>query len=201
MPGFLTPCGIAQIEHEVKKSRFIARASGVSSREDAMVFLSDVKTDFSDARHHCWAYLLGDPKSAVSAAMNDAGEPSGTAGRPILNVLEHKAVGNVMVIVVRYFGGIKLGAGGLVRAYSASAQKVMEELPIKMMVTQKLYTLVFDFRDEQPVRYLLKSLKGELKSIQYSEHVTMIVAIPESSDVEFNDFVSAKKIKISKINT
>ena len=106
----------AEAEIEIKKSRFIAHALPVSSRDDALKAVKQLKTRYPDARHHCWAYLLGDPTGAASAAMDDDGEPSGTAGRPILGVLQDRRVGDTLIVVVRYFGGIKLGASGLTRA-------------------------------------------------------------------------------------
>ncbi len=124
-PTYPTPAQFIETETEVKKSRFIARATKVTDRQSAIAFVEQAKQDYPGARHHCWAYLLGNPASASSAAANDAGEPSGTAGKPILNVIQHKGVGDVIVVVIRYFGGIKLGAGGLVRAYSGAAEAVM----------------------------------------------------------------------------
>ena len=111
-----------EVLFEVKKSKFFAFAACTPDRETAMQYLAAKRAEYPDARHHCWAYLLGNPHSPTSAAMSDDGEPSGTAGKPILNVLQHKGVGDITIIVTRYFGGIKLGAGGLVRAYSSAAQ-------------------------------------------------------------------------------
>jgi putative IMPACT (imprinted ancient) family translation regulator len=95
------PVPAQQIEnlYEIKKSKFIAFAAFADSREAAMSHLANVKQKYPDARHHCWAYLLGNPHSPSSAAMADDGEPSGTAGKPILNVLQHKGVGDVMIMV------------------------------------------------------------------------------------------------------
>ncbi|CAG0912002.1 unnamed protein product, partial [Cyprideis torosa] len=111
--AFFVPA--SRVEHElvVNKSRFIAWIAPASDREQAMALLDEARLAYPDARHHCWAYVLGNPSNAASAAANDDGEPAGTAGKPILNVIQHKAIGNIMVVVIRYFGGIKLGAGGL----------------------------------------------------------------------------------------
>lgn len=106
-------------DSKLKKSEFIAYAYPVTSRGQAMFHVEQLREQYPDARHFCWAYIIGDPDNTTSAGFDDDGEPSGTAGRPILNVLQHKSIGNVIVIVVRYFGGIKLGAGGLTRAYAA----------------------------------------------------------------------------------
>lgn len=89
---------------EIKKSEFIAHAYPVSSREQAMFHVEQLREQYPDARHWCWAYIIGDPDNTTSAGFDDDGEPNGTAGRPILGVLQHKSIGNVIIVVVRYFG-------------------------------------------------------------------------------------------------
>lgn len=106
--------------HEVKKSKFIAYSFDVSSKEEAKKYLEEIKIKYSDARHICHAYITNS-----SAGMSDDGEPQGTAGKPIYNLMNIKKVTNKLVIVVRYFGGKKLGASGLIRAYVAAAKKVI----------------------------------------------------------------------------
>ena len=98
--------------YEIKK-RIFGFAYPISTREQAMSHVQNLRTRYLDARHHCYGYIIGDPHNTTSAGFDDDGEPNGTAGRPILSVLQHKAIGNCIIIVVRYFGGIKLGAGGL----------------------------------------------------------------------------------------
>ncbi len=170
-----------QIELVIKKSRFIARASRVSDRQQAMAFLQQARNDYPDARHHCWAYQIGDPKSPLTAAMSDDGEPSGTAGKPILNVLNHKDIGDVMVIVIRYFGGIKLGAGGLVRAYSGASEKVMSELPIQVNIVEIEKTVTVDFAKEQLLRHWLSQHQGRVISVEYHQQVEMTVSLAQES--------------------
>lgn len=106
------PAGYLERETDIKKSRFIARVAPVVSRDEVKEWLEKAHQDHPDARHICWAYQIGRPGSAAEAGMNDDGEPSGTAGKPILSVIQHKDMGDVLVMVIRYFGGIKLGAGG-----------------------------------------------------------------------------------------
>lgn len=122
------------VEHEIKRSRFIALVEHVEDRQQAFHYIEQIKIRYPDARHHCWAYVAGPPEGATRIAFNDDGEPQGTAGKPILNVLQHHKVGEVLVVVVRYFGGIKLGTGGLVRAYSGVTQAAMEQLQTKLKV-------------------------------------------------------------------
>ena len=156
--------------------------------------LAEIKIKSPDARHHCWAYLIGSPDQPRSLAMADDGEPSGTAGKPILNVLQHKNVGDVMVVVTRYFGGIKLGAGGLVRAYSAAAQQVMEQLETKQEVSLHELSLDVDFKHEQFVRHLTQQFQGKIQSCNYAHCVTMTLALPEQRMGDFEAHVAAIRL-------
>ena len=170
----------AVAEIEIKKSRFIAYARHIVSRETGMAWLEEIKAEYPDARHHCWAYQLGNPHCATNAGMGDDGEPSGTAGKPILKVLQHKGIGDVMIIVVRYFGGIKLGAGGLTRAYGQAAQAVMEILPTMERIPMTELQVTCDFALEQNVRHWLNQSNGELKQVDYRQQVTLTLEIPDS---------------------
>lgn len=196
MSAYPIPAAPVQVETEVKKSRFIARALHVTCREQAMAALDQAVADYPDARHHCWAYLLGNPQSAASAAMSDDGEPSGTAGKPILNVLQHKGVGDVMLIVIRYFGGIKLGAGGLVRAYSGAAQSAMEVLAVEQREARLQMTLQLEFAAEQGLRHWLGLHGGEVVSTDYGESVQVVVELPEKHQDELIQFVQARAIQV-----
>lgn len=179
-------------EYEIKKSRFITVASRAESREQAMLSLNKLKKDYPDARHHCWAYVIGHPNSPQTAAMSDDGEPSGTAGKPILNVLQHKDIGDIMLVVVRYFGGIKLGAGGLVRAYSAATQLAISALETSTKVFLSRYSVEGDFSMEQSLRHWLSSREGEVVEVAYAERVTLLVAIRESDEGALQDFIDAQ---------
>lgn len=147
------PAGYLERETEVKKSRFIARVYPVSDRDDVRTYVDQAHLDYPDARHVCWGYQIGRPGSAAEAAMNDDGEPSGTAGKPILGVIQHKDMGDVLVIVIRYFGGIKLGAGGLVRAYAGAAESVLSAVDRVVQQARVQATVQFGFADEQPLRH------------------------------------------------
>ncbi|MGM0516577.1 MAG: YigZ family protein [Pseudomonadota bacterium] len=193
--SFHTPAATVERELEIKKSRFIARAGAVSSREEAMAFVERAMADYPDARHHCWAYLIGNPETAASAAMSDAGEPSGTAGKPILNVIRHKDIGDVIVVVIRYFGGVKLGAGGLVRAYSGATQQALADLPLTEHQPTQQYRLRFGFADEQPLRHWTDTHQGELLSIDYAQQVTARVCVPEEHAAAFEAFLGAQSIE------
>ena len=179
MMGYTVPAREARFAQEIKKSRFIGVATQVLSPEDATEALVTLKKEFPDATHHCWAYVLGNPKTSLEMRMDDDGEPSGTAGRPILNVLQHKNVSDILLVVVRYFGGTKLGAGGLVRAYSSSASGVMECLEVVTNTPLREARLRLDYAEEQPVRRLLEELEVTVSSSTYGEHVELLIRFAE----------------------
>ena len=164
---------------EIKKSEFIAYAYPVNSREQAMFHVEQLREKYPDARHWCWAYIIGDPDNTTSAGFDDDGEPSGTAGRPILGVLQHKSIGNIIIIVVRYFGGIKLGAGGLTRAYAGSAQAAVDQMILQPFVPMTQAQILADFATEAQCRYVVESLKGSVDDVAYSKQVTLTVTIAE----------------------
>lgn len=192
-----TPVDTVETETEVRKSRFIARAGKVQSRREALAFVEQAKRDYPDARHHCWAYLLGNPATAVTAAMHDAGEPSGTAGKPILNVIQHKGVGDVIVVVIRYFGGVKLGAGGLVRAYSGAAEAAMSTLPVEQAVAMQQVTVTMDFAKEQLVRHWLTQSQGEIETVEYGAQVVMALRVPEQEVEALTALCAAQGIEMA----
>jgi len=193
--SYPTPASSVETETEIKKSRFIARVAKVTDRQTAMLLVEQAKQDNPDARHHCWAYLLGNPASASSAAANDAGEPSGTAGKPILNVIQHKGVGDVLVVVIRYFGGIKLGAGGLVRAYSGAAEAVMSMLPLEQAVPMQEVGLSLDFAKEQLLRHWAEQHEALVLNVDYGQQVLMLLNVPDAAMNELNAFCAAQAIK------
>lgn len=168
---------------EIKKSDFIAYAYPVHTREQAMFHVEQLRIKYPDARHWCWAYIIGDPDNTTSAGFDDDGEPSGTAGRPILNVLQHKSIGNIIIIVVRYFGGIKLGAGGLTRAYAGSAQVAVDEMQLCPYVAMAQVQIVADFANESQCRYVIDSLSGTIDDVAYSKEVLLTVTLAER-DIE-----------------
>ena len=188
------PAGFLERETEIKKSRFIARVAPVSSRDDVKSWLEQARNDHPDARHICWAYQIGRPGAAAEAAMNDDGEPSGTAGKPILSVIQHKDLGDVLVMVLRYFGGIKLGAGGLVRAYAGATEAVLSgvERVIQQPVSQ--VTVTMTFADEQPLRHWCDQNGAEIGNVGYSAGVTADVSLAEEQNQEFTAFCESRGI-------
>ncbi|MDN3640689.1 YigZ family protein [Simiduia curdlanivorans] len=194
---YRVPADGVEIEYQVKKSRFIAQAHFASSREQALALLAQARLAYPDARHHCWAYYIGHPQAPSLVAFSDDGEPSGTAGKPILNVLQHKNIGDLMLIVIRYFGGVKLGAGGLVRAYGHAAQLAIDGLRTRAIVALSDYTVAGDFKFEQPIRHWLETHGGAVRQVRYSDCVTLDLQVPAECEQELFDFVSAQGAKLA----
>lgn len=194
--SYPVPAGRSEAETVVRKSRFIARATKVTTRSAALSELELARADFPDARHHCFAYIIGKPGAATNAAMSDDGEPSGTAGKPILNVLDHKGIGDVMVIVIRYFGGIKLGAGGLVRAYAGATEKVLSQMELVEHAPVSECALRLDFPQEQAVRHWADQHGASVESVAYSTAVTMTLCVPDVIVSGLREFCAASGIEV-----
>ena len=193
----LVPTGKASTQLCIKKSRFIASAGRVTTRDDAMTFVQQVRAQYPDARHHCWAYLLGDPAATASAGMNDDGEPSGKAGKPILNVIQHKGIGDVMVVVTRYFGGIKLGAGGLVRAYAGATEQVLSKLSVGRHTPHSQCTLQADFAHEQAIRHWCAQNNSNVNTVTYGQQVALELEVPDDAVAALKAFCNARAIRFS----
>jgi len=185
-------------EYTIKKSRFIARVVPIASREDALLAVNKAKTDFPDARHHCWAYLLGSPADARGAGMSDDGEPAGTAGKPILNVMKHGVIGDVLVVVIRYFGGIKLGAGGLVRAYGTATQQALDLTPSHPRRKLLEYRVEGGFSQEQHLRHWLTTIEGEMTSVEYGQRPIFHLNLPAGLEVSLIEFCAANRLVLKR---
>ena len=118
-----------RVEQVIDRSRFICTVARVQSSEEAQAFIKAMNAEFPDATHNCWAYVVGAPGGTDRVGMSDDGEPHGTAGRPMLTVLLHSGVGEIAAVVTRYYGGTKLGTGGLVKAYSGAVQEALVGMP------------------------------------------------------------------------
>lgn len=168
----LIPGSEVRIEMVIDRSRFIACAAPAFSVEEARAFLQRVKTEFPDASHHVPAFLIGHG-AGVTAHCSDDGEPSGTAGRPVLVVLLGSGLGDVVVVVTRYFGGIQLGTGGLVRAYTKLVQEVLRVLPRAEKVATEDVMLAFPYTYVERVRLLVTEHKGLLLEEDFGVDVTV----------------------------
>ena len=166
------PAAEARTEIKVKNSRFIATAAPVFSVDEAKEFIARVKAEFSDASHNVPAYSVG-YGSSVIAHCSDDGEPSGTAGRPILAVLQGSGLGDLAIVVTRYFGGTKLGTGGLVRAYSEAAKAVLEILPRARKVATHTVMLVIPYNYLERVRLLVAAHNGRILNEAFAADIAV----------------------------
>ncbi len=160
-------------EIEEKKSRFIATVKPVSSEEEAAAFIADIKKKYWDARHNCSAFVIGDDGGRTRCS--DDGEPSGTAGRPMLDVLVNEHVTNVCVVVTRYFGGTLLGTGGLVRAYSAAVKAGLENCEIIRKIQGFAVNIECDYNDFGKVRNMCEADGVVIENIDYGEKVRAVI--------------------------
>lgn len=166
--------------HEEKRSTFTAHLFPVKSRLEAMAKLETVRTEYPGASHYCWAYILGGAEQPVSMAFNDDGEPSGTAGKPMLNVLTHRCAGDCFAVIVRTFGGIKLGAGGLVRAYGAAVSQALDHAEWVMVTPLFPFRIEVDFALEERIRHRLQQGAITVDECDYSHKVSLFAKAPQN---------------------
>ena len=170
-----------------KKSKFIAVIKPVNTKEEAEKELENVRKKFYDAKHNCYAYIVDNYEK-----YSDDGEPSGTAGAPLLTLLKNEELKNVIVVVTRYFGGILLGTGGLVRAYTESAQKALENAEIVKKDYGNKYILELNYNNLNEFQYLCKKLKIRIIDMKYMENIQIIIEttdevkkLLDQSNIEF----------------
>lgn len=140
--AYQRPTRLHEVSLEIKRSQFICQAAHTLGAQAANDFVLQVRARYPDANHHCWCYVAGAPDDYNLWNCSDDGEPRGTAGKPMLNVLTHSGLGEITLVVTRYFGGVKLGAGGLVRAYSQAVQECLASLPTETRVFMQSYELL-----------------------------------------------------------
>ena len=187
MKRYPVPAEEIRREQIVVNSRFIASLGPVFSVEEAKAFIARIKEEFADASHNVPVYLIGHGESVI-AHCSDAGEPSGTAGRPALAVLRGSDLGDVVVVVTRYFGGTKLGTGGLVRAYSEAVRSVVEAVPRAEKVPTHTVMAAYPYRLVERVRLLVSAHHGEILEEEFAADVTLTARFPVE---QFPDFQSA----------
>lgn len=181
MPHTFAPGPDVVVETEIKRSRFLAALRRVESPESALAFVEEQRRLYPDARHHCWAFVVGDDQTARAERSSDDGEPGGTAGIPMLQVLHHRDLVNVAVVVTRWFGGIKLGAGGLVRAYSGAVTSALDTAHVVPRVRRELFDLAVDHAAAGRVEADLRGRGVSVLGVTYGERATFTVA---ASDIE-----------------
>lgn len=180
MKGYVVPAAEASEEMVVNRSRFIAAISPAFSVEEAKQFISLIRSRYAQATHHVPAYVIGAGDSII-AHCSDDGEPSGTAGKPILAVLQGSGLGDTVLVVTRYFGGIKLGSGGLVRAYSEAARLVIEKVPRARRLPAVVFSLTMPYNVFEMVIALVQQYNGVLEEKQFHEKVAITAKLPDEN--------------------
>lgn len=182
-----------------KKSKFIANVFYVETMEEVDKIVKETKKKYHDARHNCYACIVesGDGEGAF-VKFNDDGEPSGTAGAPMLNVIANLGLSNTLVIVTRYFGGILLGTGGLVRAYTESLKKALEKVEYINKTIGQEVNIYIDYSDLEQAKYYLKQNNIKIANIEYGENIIITIEIEKNKIAEITNFNSKNSFNIIK---
>ena len=174
-----------------KKSKFISHVKPVDNEEDALKYLAEMRSKYSDAKHNVYAYVIDENNIF---RYSDDGEPSGTAGMPVLDTIRKEGLVDVIVVVTRYFGGVLLGTGGLVRAYTEAAKQGLKAAEIMELKKTKKIVFEFSYELKDKILFYLKKEEYEDKEIFYGENVRIMINIPENEEESF----VAKLIEITE---
>ena len=175
---YAIPSRIYRVEELIQRSRFITTAAHAPDANAANTFVDSVRELFPDATHHCWAFVAGPPGSTAHIGMSDDGEPHGTAGRPMLTVLLHSGVGEVVTVCTRYFGGVKLGTGGLSRAYAGGVKLLLQTLPTELKIKRVHVSVRVAYPHVESLQRLLDDLEVVVEHEEYGEEVRYQIAVP-----------------------
>lgn len=178
MESYISPIDTQRFETEVKRSRFITTVSRTTDRLGAKAFVTTIRKEFPDANHHCWAMVASRPDDVYQQDQSDDGEPKGTAGKPMLNVLQHANMGNIVVVVTRYFGGIKLGTGGLTRAYSQSVSEALRQLNTEITYIREAVTVALPYTSFDQFEHWLKTANISLDNKEFTHLIMLELQVP-----------------------
>ena len=186
----LAPGAFHRAEETVRRSRFIVTMARVSSPEEAKAFIDRIREEHAGATHNCWAYNAGAPGDTAQVGASDDGEPKGTAGRPMLTALLHSDVGEVAAVVTRYFGGILLGTGGLVRAYQGSVKLGLEGLPVTLREDMRRFVVSIEPHQVSDFQHFLAEARGRVQSSDFRFDATFEVLVPSDEADAFVERLS-----------
>jgi uncharacterized YigZ family protein len=184
------PAARHRVEESIRRSRFVTTLAAASTAEAAHAFIDSIRSEFPDATHNCWAFVAGPPGTTAAVGMSDDGEPHGTAGRPMLEALLHSGVGEIAAVSTRYYGGVKLGKGGLQRAYAGGVKLALESLPRAERVDRVPLVVVIDYASLDPLRRAAGELDVEIRGEVYSEQVRLDVGVPDGAVDHFEAAVA-----------
>ena len=176
-------------EIKVKRSRFICTLFPVKTIEETKTGISDIANQHKTANHNCWAYIVGNNGKTFHSS--DAGEPSGTAGKPMLNMLQKYQLANVGCVVTRYFGGIKLGIRGLIEAYGESVEKTIEQTSLIKIVEIKKFNIETDYKFFEIFKYQLEQHGAEVVSVEYQKNIDLLIQIEKEKSVELENYLQS----------
>lgn len=185
--------GLHRTECTLSRSLFIATTAHTPSTEAARTFIESMRQHYADATHNCWAFVAGAPAHTAQVGFSDDGEPHGTAGRPMLTVLLHSGIGELTCVVTRYFGGIKLGTGGLVRAYQGAVRENIETLPTQQRIIPASLRLTIDYSQVDKVRRMLPAFEAQIHAEEYAAEVCLGITLP----AELRDAFQAQIVDIT----
>lgn len=193
--GFSAPTAAARAELREKGSRFLAIIAPAVSEQVAQAQIEATRKRYADATHVCWAWRLGMPARERST---DSGEPAGTAGLPILQVLRGREISDVVAIVIRWFGGVKLGKGGLARAYAGAARLAAEELPLSARVPRTRLVLTLPYERVGGVKRLVHPPDVELVEQEYRERVSIVLSVVDPRLKELEDALAELGVQVDR---
>ena len=179
--SYPVPCATAEVVEVIRRSRFVSCAGRADSRETALRFVRSVKDRFPAATHYCWAFNAGPPGSTAQVGANDDGEPHGTAGKPMLAAVLHSGLGEVAVVCARYYGGVKLGTGGLARAYAGGAKRVLSACPTERKVDRVAVLITVDYQASRRVDRCLRILDAKVVQRKFGTDVRYRVLVPAAN--------------------
>ena len=169
----------------IRRSRFLALCAHTPGPVAARAFVEEIRRRHADATHNCWAYAAGAPGHTAQIGSSDDGEPHGTAGRPMLQVMLHSGVGELCVVVSRWFGGVKLGTGGLVRAYQDSVRENLSSLPLVERVPKARLALTVEYAHVDALRRLLPTFEAQTSTEDYAAQAHFTLLLPEEHLAQF----------------
>ena len=185
MEPYLVPAEAVSVSEEIKKSRFITYLALVKGSDNAKLYIQKIRDQHPTARHHCWAFVAGAPNDSQQLGFSDDGEPSGTAGRPILGQINSFELTDVLVIVVRYFGGILLGTGGLITAYKEAARDALSQAEIVEKVITQRFEIRFGYELMNEVLRVFKEFEPDILKSELQYDCRYVVDVPKASSEQF----------------
>ncbi len=197
LPQYLTimhisypiPLQSVRVYHEILRSKFVTSLGHASNTAAAQSFIQEIRAEFPDASHHCWAFNAGAPDFTGHIGCSDDGELRGTAGRPMLHALQHAEIGEIVGVVTRYFGGAKLGRGGLIRAYAGGIKAALAQLPLTAKTEMVELCLTLGYTHLARLEHDLPRFKGEISLREFGKEVFLRVNLPAVHTSEFQRFL------------